>query len=165
MTTKWAWNVEQAELSKRTYCDHAQHDGAEAEDNRGGDDHVQHVASCFETLQHEVEPRVQHYGLRDHVCPPAQVDDDDSTIALPDLEIEQDDENRMDDDAPGTCETGPEIQTPAGIKGQQTHADFDAQIPCDPEECCGCHGRGQRRDVVRRQRIVIDFEDHGVGSM
>lgn len=88
------------------------------------------------------------------------MDEDDGAVALPYLKVEQDDEDGVDDDAPGAGQTGPEIEASACGACEQTHADLDTQIPGNAKEGGCCHGGGQRGDVVRGQRIVVDFKGH-----
>lgn len=70
------------------------------------------------------------------------MDKDNSAIALPNLEVQQDDHDQVDDDSPRTGEARPEVEAAACDSGQQADTDLGAQKPGDPEEGSGRHRRG-----------------------
>lgn len=130
-----------------THCYGANHHGWYGKHNRVEDEDVFDAPEHVGRVHQQVQPRVEHPALRHHHDEPREVDERDGRHGvLPHAKVGEDDEERLQDDAPRRECAGPKVQPAPPLEDEeQRRVDLDANVPRDADE--GGHGHGQRQVV------------------
>lgn len=130
------------------YCNDAHDNRRHGKHDRVEDQRPPDVPQHPLVVHDEVQPRVQHPALRDDHDEPRQVDHGDGAEeVLPQAKVGEEDEERLQDDAPGHERARPEVQALAPLEHHEER-DVDLQPDVPGHAGKGGHGHGHGEVVA-----------------
>lgn len=129
----------------KTHSKKANDDGGHGEDDGGEEQDEFDIAEGSLAVHDEVEAGVEDPALGHDHDSPGEVDEGDGAAEVgPDAEVREDDEQRLQHDAPGPQRARPEVQAPPPLEQQeQRRVDLRPDVPRDARERAHRHGHRQ----------------------